>query len=297
MAPVIRTHAQVARWIGIQTAFATILVLPATAGAWLWLFGADLSYAISGWEAMRFGLVLTLAETLLFTPLVAIRSVGTLRQLNLVREELDRLAGADPLTDLLNRRGFEKTAAILAAELSARGGSAAAVVCDLDGLKQINDAFGHDFGDEALRHFANVLRNVAGDRGFALGRRGGDEFVVLMTCVAREKAVAFADELRATMTTSPRGSERPECRAQRQHRRRGDATLGRKRRTTGQRGRCGALSSKALRTELRRGRRPAGAYGGMSRARSGLVITFDRPASIHRPSIAMALITLVNGKP
>lgn len=203
MAPVIRTHAQVARWIGIQTAYATVLVLPATAAAWLWVYGGDPSHMISGWEGMRSGLVIALAETLIFTPLVAIRSVETLRQLTLAREELDRLAGVDPLTGLLNRRGFEKATATLAAELPASGGSAAALVCDLDGLKQVNDAFGHDFGDAALRRFANVLRGAAGDRRFALGRRGGDEFVVLMVGVALCDAAAFAEELCAAMTAEP----------------------------------------------------------------------------------------------
>ena len=204
MAPVIRTHAEVARWIAIQTAYATALVLPATAGALFWLYGGDLSHVVDGWETLRFGLGLTLAETMLFTPLVALRSVETLRQLNLARDELDRLAAIDPLTGLLNRRGFEKAAATLAAAHEARGAPAAALVCDFDGLKQINDVFGHDFGDAGLRRLANVLRDAAADRaGFALGRNGGDEFVVLMVGVTRREAIAFAESVRAAMTAQP----------------------------------------------------------------------------------------------
>lgn len=203
VAPVIRTHAEVARWIAIQTAYATVLVLPGGAGALLWLYGGDLSHIVDGWRAMQFGLGFMLAETLLVTPLVALRSVGTLRQLNLARDELDRLAAIDPLTGLLNRRGFEKAAATLAAAHEARGAPVAALVCDLDGLKQINDVFGHDFGDEGLRRLANVLRDAAGDRGFALGRNGGDEFVVLMVGVVRREAIAFAESVRAAMTAQP----------------------------------------------------------------------------------------------
>jgi len=152
---------------------------------------------------MRFCLALALVETLVFTPIVAIRSVETLRQLNLARDELDRLSGADPLTGLLNRRGFEKAAAVLAAAPEARDAPAAALVCDLDEFKQMNDCFGHEFGDAGLRRLANVLRSAAGDRGFALGRHGGDEFVVLMVGAARSDAVAFAEELRAAMTAHP----------------------------------------------------------------------------------------------
>lgn len=203
MTPVIRTHVEAARWIAIQTAYAAAFVLPATAAACLWLYGGDLSGAVGGWETMRFSLGLALTETLLFTPLVAIRSVETLRQLNLARDELDRLTGVDPLTGLLNRRGFERAAADLAVAPEARGAPIAALVCDVDRFKQINDCYGHDFGDAGLRRLANILRGAAGDRGFALGRHGGDEFVVLMVGVVRREAVAFAEELRAAMTAQP----------------------------------------------------------------------------------------------
>ncbi len=203
MTPVIRTRAELVRWIAIQTAYAAAFVLPATAAACVWLFGGDLSRAISGWESMRFCLAMALAETLLFTPLVAIRSVETLRQLNLARDELDRLTGVDPLTGLLNRRGFEKAAGELAAAPGACGAPVAALVCDVDEFKQINDCFGHDFGDAGLRRLANTLRSAAGDRGFALGRLGGDEFVVLMVGVERREAAAFAEALRAAIAARP----------------------------------------------------------------------------------------------
>jgi len=203
MAPVIRSHGEVARWIAIQTAYTAAFIAPATAAACLWLFGGDLSRAIGGWEAMRFCLGLALAETLVFTPLVAIRSVATLRQLNLARDELERLSGVDPLTGLLNRRGFEKAGTALAAAPKAHAGPVAALVCDIDAFKQINDSFGHDFGDAALRRLADILSGAAGDRGFALARHGGDEFVVLMVGVERREAVAFSESLRAAMTAQP----------------------------------------------------------------------------------------------
>jgi predicted signal transduction protein with EAL and GGDEF domain len=136
----------------------------------LWLFGGDLSRTIGGWEAMRFCLGLALAETPAFTPLVATRSVATLRRLNLARDELDRLSGVGPLTGLLNRRGFEKAAAAPTAAPEARGAPVAALVCDVDAFKQINDAFGRDFDDAGLRRLASILRSAAGDRSFALGR-------------------------------------------------------------------------------------------------------------------------------
>ena len=203
MAPVIRTRAEVARWIAVQTIYTAAFIVPTTAAACLWLYGGDLSRAIGGWTAMKFFLGLGLAETLLFTPIVAIRSVDTLRQLNLARDELDRLTGVDPLTGLLNRRGFEKAVAALAVAPEARGAPVAALVCDLDEFKQMNDRFGHEFGDAGLRRLADALQDAAGDRGFALGRHGGDEFIVLMVGAARREAVAFAEQLRAAMAAQP----------------------------------------------------------------------------------------------
>jgi diguanylate cyclase (GGDEF)-like protein len=203
MAPVIRTHGEVVRWILIQTARAVAFIAPTTAAACFWLFDGDLSRVVGGWEMMRFCLCTALVETLAVTPVLAIRSAQTLRQLKLARDELDRLSSVDPLTGLLNRRGFEKAAAALAAAPGTRGAPVAALVCDVDAFKQINDGFGHDFGDAGLRRLANMLRAAAGDRGFALGRQGGDEFVVLMVGVERREAVAFAEELRAAMTAQP----------------------------------------------------------------------------------------------
>ena len=203
MAPTIRTHAEVARWIAVQTAYTAAFILPATALACFWWYDGDLSRTIDGWRAMKFCLGLALAETVMFTPVVAIRSVATLRQLNLARDELDRLTGVDPLTGLLNRRGFDKAAAALAAAPEAQGAAVAALVCDVDAFKRINDAFGHDFGDAGLLRLAKLLRDSAGDRGFALGRLGGDEFVVLMVGVARSEAAAFAEGLRAAASAQP----------------------------------------------------------------------------------------------
>ena len=191
MAPVIRTHSEVVGWIAIQTAYTAAFILPATAAACLWLFGGDLSRAVGGWEAMRFCVGLALAETLVFTPLVAIRSVATLRQLNLARDELDRLTGVDPLTGLLNRRGFEKAAAALATAPEALGGPSRRWSATSTASSRSTTASVTISATPELRRLANVLRGAAGDRGFALGRHGGDEFVALMVGVGAPRGSRF----------------------------------------------------------------------------------------------------------
>lgn len=91
------------------------------------------------------------------------------------RARLDLLARTDPLTELLNRHAF----AAVVDEPSPRAVSGAVAVVDLDGLKTINDAHGHQAGDQAIRAFAGALRaRLRGDD--LVFRWGGDEFLVVM---------------------------------------------------------------------------------------------------------------------
>ena len=93
-------------------------------------------------------------------------------------EVLKLASSRDPLTELLNRRGFMETAEPLLATLHAEGRHATLMFADLDGLKAINDSFGHDAGDEAITLLAKLLVKTfrATD---VLARLGGDEFLVL----------------------------------------------------------------------------------------------------------------------
>ncbi len=92
--------------------------------------------------------------------------------------ELSREARLDPLTGLLNRAGvsiaFERARA-----LAQRAGYPLSLaLADLDGLKRINDTYGHAVGDEVLRRFAEILSSSL-RRSDRIARWGGDEFVIL----------------------------------------------------------------------------------------------------------------------
>ena len=180
-----------------QTMLALGLVLPATALALAWLYHGDLNRSVAGTSVLPFCLGLAVVEALIFTPVVALHSNRTLRKLRLARDALDRLAHTDPLTGLLNRRGFDQE---VQRATGALGRPAAALMCDLDEFKTINDRFGHEFGDAALRHAADVLRR---ESGAILGRQGGEEFVLLLTDISRGQAVAVADVLRQALAGRP----------------------------------------------------------------------------------------------
>ena len=93
-------------------------------------------------------------------------------------EKMHRLSFTDEMTGLLNRRGFYEYAKrqISAAVLNGRNGLA--IYCDMDGLKKINDTYGHDVGDRAIKYEAQVLKSVFRSTDL-VGRLGGDEFAVL----------------------------------------------------------------------------------------------------------------------
>lgn len=96
----------------------------------------------------------------------------------LLERELRQLALCDDLTRLYNRRGFV-AAATQQLKMAHRNRKPALLLfCDLDGLKAINDSFGHREGDLALVHAADALKGVFRESD-VLARVSGDEFAVL----------------------------------------------------------------------------------------------------------------------
>ncbi|UST52425.1 EAL domain-containing protein (plasmid) [Comamonadaceae bacterium OTU4NAUVB1] len=88
-------------------------------------------------------------------------------------------ANTDPLTGLLNRRGYINKLTELI-ETSDATSNFDVVFVDLDGFKEVNDAFGHSVGDEILRQFGQRLLSSTSESHFALARLGGDEFALLL---------------------------------------------------------------------------------------------------------------------
>jgi diguanylate cyclase (GGDEF)-like protein len=103
-------------------------------------------------------------------------------ELNAARQrigELEARADVDPLTDVLNRRGFERELARSLAYVKRHGASAALLYADLDDFKRLNDRHGHAAGDAMLKAIAMVLmRHVRASD--VVGRLGGDEFAILL---------------------------------------------------------------------------------------------------------------------
>jgi len=94
--------------------------------------------------------------------------------------ELESLSVTDPLTGLLNRRGFEEALGRVLASSHRHGDEGVLAYIDLDGFKQVNDSFGHDAGDAMLTHVAGLLTRTVRATDY-VARLGGDEFAVIFT--------------------------------------------------------------------------------------------------------------------
>jgi diguanylate cyclase (GGDEF)-like protein len=134
-----------------------------------------------------FGVVLGLA-------LLATSAADTIKDLQYEKD-------TDPLTGLLNRRGFEVLARPMIDERSHDRRSLSVIVCDVDHFKTINDTYGHGGGDNVLRAIATILREAVPNSDI-VARIGGEEFVILLRGVDAEGARAFAEELRETFETT-----------------------------------------------------------------------------------------------
>jgi diguanylate cyclase (GGDEF)-like protein len=115
--------------------------------------------------------------------------------------QLERLADEDSLAPIANRRAFIRELSRMIAFTRRYGPPSSVIYFDVNGMKQINDTYGHPAGDAALRHVADVLsKNVR--ESDTVGRLGGDEFGVILAQTSQEqanaKAVALAEAIGAT---------------------------------------------------------------------------------------------------
>jgi diguanylate cyclase (GGDEF)-like protein len=135
-------------------------------------------------------------------PTEAIPPVAWYQQVERIRQEtlafirsLKASLETDPLTGLKNRVFFDRMLADEFEQARRQGKPLSVIMVDLDRFKQINDQFGHDAGDEALKRFAAALREGVGQQGFAC-RLGGDEFAVLLPGEDLDSARETADRIR-----------------------------------------------------------------------------------------------------
>jgi len=111
-------------------------------------------------------------------------------------EEVRRLAFTDPLTGLANRRAVDARLDEALERHRADGTVVSLLVCDVNGLKTVNDQLGHEAGDRLLERFASVLSLCGAMLPDTLAARlGGDEFCLLAVGPSADEVVRVADEV------------------------------------------------------------------------------------------------------
>lgn len=125
--------------------------------------------------------------------------------------QIEQLAYTDQLTALANRRAFDERMDKAIDRHAADGTVVSLIVCDVNGLKRMNDGHGHDHGDALLVHLAGVISAAAARLPGALpARLGGDEFCVLIEGYGADDAVRLAEDL-CNAALRVRGGEGVSC--------------------------------------------------------------------------------------
>ena len=125
----------------------------------------------------------------------AVRCAGRISELSQALDE-------DPLTGIGNRRFMERTIAASLSQCHTQKAGAGLLLLDIDRFKQINDRYGHAIGDQVLRMVAHTLRDNTRAMD-ALGRWGGEEFVVLLNDVLDDGLLeSLAEKLRRLVERS-----------------------------------------------------------------------------------------------
>lgn len=140
---------------------------------------------------------------LLIAPPFFFYLLSKLRQLAIAHDQLMIIASTDGLTSCLNRVAFTTLvdAYLDRVDRQEKQREGALLVMDVDHFKGVNDSFGHDAGDEALKLIVQSIRSTLRDVDL-VGRMGGEEFGVFLPGIAPDRVVVVADRIRETVSAA-----------------------------------------------------------------------------------------------
>ena len=128
----------------------------------------------------------------------AMESVRKQEIMKAIMQKIDQMWRYDELTGLYNRAGFNEQATTMLEGAEFRNASVSLFFIDTDGLKKVNDSFGHDEGDAFIKAMADILaQNCPSD--YLVCRYGGDEFIVLVIGLTEVETQAFKNKIQTAM--------------------------------------------------------------------------------------------------
>lgn len=123
-------------------------------------------------------------------------------ELRIAKNQAESLATIDHLTGLMNRRFFEKRLNIEYSRAAREGEPLSIIMVDIDNFKEINDIYGHQVGDRALKLFTSCLSANIRAYDF-IGRYGGEEFIICLPNTNHEQARKIAERMRKETEDNP----------------------------------------------------------------------------------------------
>lgn len=138
----------------------------------------------------------------------AIRNVLLHHKMEALISELQYMYNRDSLTGMYNRRGFEKWASLLLSEARQKQHPFFLAIIDLDGMKQINDTYGHIEGDFALKKVRDAIWNACHDAK-TNARTGGDEFIIYFENTTEEQGCKILEEIESFLDRFNQCREKP----------------------------------------------------------------------------------------
>lgn len=146
------------------------------------------------------------AETIAFgayTSAYVIVAIGFLSSIVIeYQQQLSQLTTRDPLTRLLNRRGLESALQVTFAQAQRQQLGTTGVMVDIDQLREINDNFGFDMGDQVIRRVASTLQQMSRSSD-AVARTDGEEFLLVLPQTSMEDAKTLAERIRSLIAERP----------------------------------------------------------------------------------------------
>lgn len=175
---------------------ATVIAMAIIGGCYVWL-GYPAKHN-SPFPSMSAEFIAQFSPLLLVAYITTVLSADTRRAMAHVKS----LSEADDLTGTLNRRAFMALAGRVFSQAKRFGRKFSIIMIDSDSLKRINDAHGHEAGDEMLKIMVKKIQDSLREADL-LSRYGGDEFVVLLPDTDSDGARLTAERIRASIAATP----------------------------------------------------------------------------------------------
>ena len=128
----------------------------------------------------------------------AMESVRKQEALKAIMEKMNRMWRNDELTGVYNRSGFNDQVIPVLERAELKKASVSLFFIDTDGLKKVNDTFGHEAGDTLIKAMADILVQIS-NSNYLVCRYGGDEFVVFATGMTEVETQGFKNKIQAAM--------------------------------------------------------------------------------------------------